>query len=60
MFVRRIVSPSSFEKKRDQSDRKESITEDNRTNVNTRKSNVDTISRPPGLKSLFLSFFSFQ
>ena len=53
-----IVSPSNYEKRRELADRKDSITEDQRTNttgVNMKKSGTDN-TRPPLKSSLFFVF----
>jgi hypothetical protein len=54
-----IVSPSNYEKKRELADRKDSITDDPRTNVNgsnLKKLNTDGPSKPSALKSSFILF----
>ncbi|CAF3911665.1 unnamed protein product [Adineta steineri] len=51
---KRIVSPSNFEMRRDTNERKDSFIDDNRTNVtnvNTKKSNADSSSKPKKEKS---------
>ncbi|CAF3237234.1 unnamed protein product [Rotaria sp. Silwood2] len=50
---KRIVSPSSFEIKREPTDRKDSCTDDNRPNINginMKKPSSDSTSKPPSLK----------
>lgn len=59
LFVFRLVSPSNIDKKREFTERKVSFTDDNRANVNpvnTKKSNTDNASKPPGSKSLLFVF----
>ncbi len=60
LLISRIVSPSNYEKKRELTDRKDSVTDDQRTNVSglsVKKSNIDGTSKPPVLKSSSILFF---
>ncbi len=60
VLISRIVSPSNYEKKRELTDRKDSVTDDQRTNVSglsVKKSNIDGTSKPPVLKSSSILFF---
>jgi hypothetical protein len=62
VLISSIVSPSNYEKKRELTDRKDSITDDLRTNIgglNVKKSGIDGTSKPPVLKSSS-SFFLFD
>jgi hypothetical protein len=57
-LISSIVSPSNYEKKRELTDRKDSITEDlrpNTTGLNIKKSGTDG-TRAPLKSSLFLVF----